>query len=190
MQLAMNPSLAVGYKSKSQIARVVTEDWAARNLFCFSCVAISIGRSVTNTRAIDFSCAGCGAAYQLKSGTAWSQRIPDAGYEAMITAIRSDDVANLLVMQYSAQWRVRNLLLVPSFFFTEAAIQKRNPLGSGARRAGWIGCNIDLGAIAPEGNIQIVTDEVPVDPKHVRRQYEKIKPVRKLGNSGLGFERS
>jgi type II restriction enzyme len=78
------------------------------------------------------------------------------------------------------QWRVSNLLLVPSFFFTEAAIQKRNPLGPNARRAGWIGCNINLAAIAPEGRIQIVANEVAVDPNNVREQYKKIKPVAKL----------
>jgi type II restriction enzyme len=37
MQLAMNSLLAVGYKSRSQIARIVTESWAADNLYCVAC---------------------------------------------------------------------------------------------------------------------------------------------------------
>ena len=181
MQLALNPNLATGYNSKSQIARILSEDWAARNLYCSACVAASLAQSVTNMRAVDFSCGSCGAVYQLKSGMGWSQRITDAAYATMLAAIRSDKVPNLLIMQYSAEWRVRNLLLVPSFFFTEAAIQKRKPLGVQARRAGWIGCNIDLGAIAPEGKIHLVADEVAVDPRLVRQQYEKVKPIAKLG---------
>lgn len=187
MQLALNPYLAARYNSKSQIARIASEDWAARNLYCSACVAASLAQSLTNTRAIDFSCGSCGAVYQLKSGTNWSQRIADAAYATMIAAIRSDKVPNLLIMQYSAQWRVRNLLLVPSFFFTEASIQKRKPLGVQARRAGWIGCNIDLGAIAPEGKIQIVAEEVAVDPTLVRQQYEKVKPIAKLGVALRGW---
>src|SRR4029077_3603799 len=139
-------------------------------LFCSACVAPAVVRTVANTRAVDFSCQACGAAYQLKSGTSWNDRIPDAGYEAMVAAIRSDNVPNLLVMQYSFQWRVRNLLLVPSFFFSEAAIQKRKPLSPTARRAGWIGCNINLGGIAPEGKIAIVADELAIDAKEVRQK--------------------
>lgn len=176
----MNASLATGYKSKSQIARIVTEGWAVRNLFCCACVAESVSQSLANTRAIDFSCGDCGAAYQLKGGTSWVQRIPDAGYEAMIAAIRSDNVPSLLVMQYTNQWYVRNLLLVPSFFFTEAAIQKRKPLGPNARRAGWVGCNIDLTAIAPEGKIPIVSEGVAVDPVAVRQRVAEVKPLANL----------
>jgi type II restriction enzyme len=54
----------------------------------------------------------------------------------MIQAIQSDNVPNLLVLQYDLRWHVRNLILVPSFFFTEAAIEKRKPLAVTARRAG------------------------------------------------------
>jgi type II restriction enzyme len=187
MQLALDQTLATGYTSKSQIARILTEDWAARNLFCSACVATSIARSVANTRAVDFSCGGCGAVYQLKSGKKWNQRVPDAAYEAMIGAIRSDNVPNLLVMQYSRQWQVINLILVPSFFFTEAAIKKRKPLNETARRAGWVGCNIDLEAISPEGKIRIVADGVPATRDEVRRHYEKVKPVATLGVALRGW---
>jgi type II restriction enzyme len=144
----MNIHLAGGYKSRSQIARVLTEEWGAQNLYCSVCDATALVRTPANTRAFDFACAGCNAGYQLKGSTLWNEdRIPDAGYDAMIAAIRSDRVPNLLVMQYSVDWTVLNLLLVPSFFFTESAIQKRKPLSSSARRAGWVGCNILLGSV-------------------------------------------
>jgi type II restriction enzyme len=105
----------------------------------------------------------------------------------MIAAIRSDNVPNLLVLQYTRQWTVFNLMLVPSFFFTETAIEKRKPLSPTARRAGWVGCNIHLGAISPEGKIRLVSDGVPVDPSQVRQQYEKVKPVAHLDVSLRGW---
>jgi type II restriction enzyme len=188
VQLAMNNLLAAGYKSRSQIARIVTESWAARNLYCAACDRACLEQCPNNARAIDFSCRGCNAGYQLKSAERWNeQRIPDAGYNAMISAIRSDNVPNLFVMQYTREWNVRNLLLVPSFFFTETAIQKRNPLGLTARRAGWIGCNILLGAISPEGKIRLVTDEVVSDPTLVRSQYKKLSPVKHLKSDLRGW---
>jgi type II restriction enzyme len=83
-------------------------------------------------------------------------------------------------MQYSAEWRVTNLMLIPPFFFTETAIEKRPPLGPNARRAGWIGCNIRLSAIAPEGKIRLVTAGIAADPVLVRIQYKKVTPLARL----------
>jgi type II restriction enzyme len=105
VQIIMNPVLATAYKSRSQIARVVTEDWAARNLYCPACEASSVVQSIANTHAFDFACGSCETTYQLKAGKNWSERIPDAGYEAMIRAIKSDRVPSLLVMQYDHDWR-------------------------------------------------------------------------------------
>ncbi len=184
----MNADLAIGYKSRSQIARVLTEDWGACNLYCAACDATSLSQSPANTRAFDYCCLGCNAGYQLKSGTRWSEhRIPDAGYEAMVAAIRSDRVPNLFVMQYSVTWNVLNLLLIPSFFFTESAIQKRRPLSSTARRAGWIGCNILLSAIAPEGKLRLITGGLPRKPIEVRKEYKNIRPLAELDVTSRGW---
>ena len=41
-------------------------------------------------------------------------------------------------MRYAlATWEVRDLLLIPSFMFSESAVIKRKPLAATARRAGW-----------------------------------------------------
>jgi type II restriction enzyme len=177
----MQFGLALGYKNRSQIARVVTEAWAAENLFCARCEAPQLQRARTNTPAIDLGCDDCKAVYQLKSGMKWSEdRILDAAYQSMVAAIRSDRVPNLFVMQYDSDWKVLNLLLVPSFFFSESSIEKRKPLGPGARRAGWVGCNILLKSIAPEGRLRIVVDGVPRSPKEVRSDYQSVQPLASL----------
>jgi hypothetical protein len=44
----------------------------------------------------------------------------------MVAAIREDRTPNLLLMRYAlATWEVRDLLLIPSFMFSESAVIKR-----------------------------------------------------------------
>jgi len=181
MNLVMSKCHADGYKSGSQIARRITEAWAGDNLFCASCDCKNIDTAPCNTKATDFVCPNCNAHYQLKAGKGWSEhRVPDAGYFAMIEAIRSDRTPNLLVMQYTSDWNIRNLMLVPSFFFNESAIEKRKPLSVNARRAGWIGCNILLSAIAPEGKIRIVESGRVNPVGSIREHYEKLRPLTEI----------
>jgi type II restriction enzyme len=181
MNVQMDASVCDGYTNQSQKARRVTEGWAGKNLFCVVCDCSRLITSANNTQAIDFVCPQCGAPYQLKAGRCWNEkRIPDAGYDAMIAALRSDRIPNLLVMQYSPDWFVENLMLVPSFFFSLAAVEKRRPLGPLARRAGWVGCNILLHAISEQGKIRLITDGDIREPQMIRNQYNLIQPLHKL----------
>jgi type II restriction enzyme len=95
----------------------------------------------------------------------------------MMSAIRSDRVPNLLVLQYAPVGRVTNLLLIPSFFFTASSVEKRNPLSPTAQRAGWVGCNIMLSAIAPEGKIRIVNNGQITPAQIVREQFQRVRPL-------------
>lgn len=181
MNLQMDPSYATGYRNPCQIARRVTEGWAKDNLYCVACCSSGLIPEKANAPAIDFRCKQCSRTYQLKARKAWSeQRIADAGYAAMMRALDGDYVPNLLVMQYNSSWLVWNLLLIPSFFFTRSAIEKRKPLSSSARRAGWVGCNILLSNIAEDGKIRIVSEGVSSSPTAVRCKYEQIRPFSSL----------
>lgn len=181
LNLRMDASCGRGLKSQCQVARRVTEEWAGANLFCAACNSDRLRSLPHNSRAIDFACPTCSAPFQLKAGRIWNQRkVPDAGYNAMMRALASDSVPNLLVMQYTSDWHVHNLLIVPSFFFTSAAIEKRKPLAITARRAGWIGCNILLREIADIGKIKVVDDGEPADAMDVRRQYATVRPLADL----------
>ncbi|MBM4121196.1 MAG: hypothetical protein FJ249_01190 [Nitrospira sp.] len=89
MHLELSLASAANYKSSSQVARVVTEQWAAVNLYCPACDSNRITREPPNTRAIDFKCPKCDELFQLKSGRSWNQKkVVDAGYESMVSAIR------------------------------------------------------------------------------------------------------
>ncbi len=109
LRLQMDAKFAAGYISNSQIVRKVTEAWASSELYCSSCHSKRIEPTPNNSQSIDFRCEKCSAVYQLKAGKNWNERrVPDAGYKAMIRALRSDQVPNLLIMQYTEDWKVRS----------------------------------------------------------------------------------
>ncbi|MEW5701443.1 MAG: DpnI domain-containing protein [Candidatus Zixiibacteriota bacterium] len=184
----MNPHVATGYKSGSQIARRMTEDWCLRNVYCAACDTDRLDATLPNTRAYDFSCGSCGARYQLKAGIRWNERrVPDAAYDTMVQAIQHDTTPNLLLLQYTAAWTVRNLMLVPRFFLNLSCIEKRKPLGASARRAGWVGCNICLTSIAPEGKLPVVDRGRVLDAAQVRDMYGLVRPLSTLTPKRRGW---
>ncbi len=188
MNLRCSVDVAARYRSASQIARVVSENWCARELYCPACDSDCLRGSQANRPAVDFACEGCNHAFQLKALKHWNQsKIVDAAYDSMISAIRSDTAPNLLVMQYSDSWLVQNLLLVPRFFFSESVIQKRRPLATTARRAGWVGCNILLGEIPTDGRIQIVSDGVARRREDVRHEFSRMRQLAQLPPSLRGW---
>lgn len=178
MNLQCRVELGRAYKAGSQIARVLSEDWCVRELYCAACTSDRLLSSRANTPAIDFVCPGCAQCFQLKGFKTWNQKkIPDAAYESMVRAIRSDRVPNLLVLQYSSDWIIRNLLLVPNVFFSESVIEKRPPLSSTARRAGWVGCNILLNRIPQDGKIAIVSNGSTVAERQVRKEFSRVRKL-------------
>jgi len=181
MNLQCRPELAAAYKAGPQITRVLTEEWAARELYCPACDSRRLLAAKANTPAVDLECPRCNQLFQLKSLRNWNpRRIVDAGYDAMIGAIRSDRVPNLLILQYSADWRVRNLLLIPRVFLSESAIERRKPLASGARRAGWVGCNILLGQIALDGKIAMIVDGTIMAEQQVRDEFSRTHELARV----------
>jgi type II restriction enzyme len=177
----MASQLGLKYRSSLQIARVVSEDWAVRNLYCPACETDRLNQAPTNTRAIDLLCSSCNQVFQLKSSRTWNQRrIVDAAYAPMIAAIRSDKVPNLVFVHHTPSWEVQNVLLVPHFFFTENVIERRKPLSSTARRAGWVGCNILLSEVPVDGKLFLVANGVVEDVNFIRKRFQRMKSLEKL----------
>lgn len=188
MNLQCRYELASSYKSGSQIARVLTEDWCVRELYCPACTSDRLSSSKVNTPAIDFACPECNQLFHLKSLRNWNPRkIVDAGYESMLRSIRADKIPNLLILQYSVDWLVRNLLLVPKFFLSESAIEKRKPLGPLARRAAWVGCNILLAQIPVDGKIAMISNGLPVPERQVRDEFARTRSLDKIPPSLRGW---
>jgi type II restriction enzyme len=181
MDLRCKTELAATYKAGPQIARVLSEEWCTRELYCPACESNRLAHLRTNTPSIDFVCPQCDQLYQLKSLKKWNpKKIVDAGYEAMLRAIRADRTPNLLVLHYTSNWLVQNLMLIPRVFFTESVIEKRKPLSSTAKRAGWIGCNILLGQIPEDGKISIISSGLCLPEVRVREEFSRVRRLAEI----------
>ena len=125
MDLRFNTSLAEGYKSPSQIARVLTEDWLARNMYCPICGEVSIRRAEPNAPVKDYVCEHCKSQYELKSKKSISDTypkvVPDGVYNTMIGRITSLDNPSFFFLHYD-RYAVNNLIIVPICFFTPQVI--------------------------------------------------------------------
>ena len=188
MNLQCRTELASAYKAGSQIARILTEEWCTRELYCAACASNRLSPARANTPAIDFVCPECEQSFQLKSLKTWNPRkIPDAAYDSMVRAIRADKTPNLLVLQYSPDWLVLNLLLIPRMFFSESTLEKRTPLSSRARRAGWVGCNILLGQIPEDGKITMVRNSSPTPESQVRDEFSRVRRLAEVPPSLRGW---
>jgi len=188
MDLQCRADLAARYKAGSQITRVLSEDWCGRELYCPACDSDRLTGSKPNNPAVDFECAKCEQPFQLKSARTWNARkIVDGSHAAMLRAIHADRTPNLLLLHYSDRWMVKNLLLVPRMFFTESVVEKRKPLGSDARRAGWVGCNILLSEIPLDGKIPMISAGMPVTKERVREEFSRVKQLAELPPSLRGW---
>jgi type II restriction enzyme len=189
VHLALPRESASKYHSASQRARVATEEWGEENLYCLKCSADSLKPTRHGTPAIDFHCSNCDSPYQLKSlSRPISDRIPDAAYSAMRHAIVTGNTPNLFVLSYGMEsWRVKDLILVPSFVFTMSAVEKRPPLSSKARRAGWVGCDIMLGRIPTDAKIPLISAGKPEITSAARRRYKSLAPLKNLSLKRRGW---
>lgn len=177
MNLRFDTSLAEGYKSPSQIARVLTEDWLARNMYCPICGEVSIRRAEPNAPVKDYICEKCKAQYELKSMKSDSERfqttVQDGVYRTMISRITSLDNPSFFFMHYN-RYEVNNLVIVPKCFFTPSVIKKRTALKSTAERAGWEGCVIQMNEIPTTAKIPIIINGEVRPIPDVVAQYQRV----------------
>ena len=96
----------------------------------------------------------------------------------MIKRITGFTNPNLFVMEYSEDLEVMNLLFIPKFFFTPEIIEKRKPLSNTARRAGWVGCNIEYCCIPAQGKISIITSQRIQNKDDAIFAYDRIKSIK------------
>src|SRR5919201_6479521 len=120
MRIDMPSEMASAYNSPSQRARVVSESWAAENLYCPCCEADRLQASRANTKVLDYTCLRCRSPFQLKASRApFAKRVLDGAYTALRDAILSNNTPSLFLLQYDRdRWIVRSLTLIPWFALT------------------------------------------------------------------------
>lgn len=174
MDLLFDNSLAANYHSATQKARVLTEDWVSRNMYCPICGASTLTHYEANRPVADFCCQKCNSDYELKSKERLlpgiSDLIADGEYSTMINRITAQNNPNFFFLTHSNS-KVNNLILIPNHFFSPENIEPRKPLSPNARRAGWTGCNIRLTSIPSYGKIYVVKDSIEMDHEDVHNKY-------------------
>lgn len=176
MDLNLNISLSSGYKSNLQIARVLTENWINENMFCPCCENKYITKFDNNNAVADFFCPTCKREYELKSKSAkFGEKVVDGAYSTMIKKVNTKTNPDFFFMSYSKEKsEVTDFFIIPRYFFTPKIIIERKPLALTARRAGWVGCNINIGAIPLNGRIYVIENQNILSRKSVIQQFNKM----------------
>ncbi|MES1965760.1 restriction endonuclease [Psychrobacter sp. AH5] len=188
MDLNFNRQLASTYKSPSQIIRVLSEDWVAKQSYCPNCSNQPLAEFDNNKPVADFYCANCSEQFELKSKKAkLSQIINDGAYDTMIERINSENNPSFFFLTYSAQFIVNNFLIIPKQFFKPDIIIKRKPLSATAKRAGWVGCNIDLRKVPSSGKVFLVKNEKIIPRENVTQQFQKTLFLRQQSLDSRGW---
>jgi type II restriction enzyme len=188
MELTCDASIGSAYISLPQRARVISECWFLNNVYCLACESDRLTRTTPNTKAMDFSCVGCGHPYELKTFLKRPPRkLVDGAYATLIARIDARTAPTLCLLQRSESWQVVSLTAIHSSFLTNWVVEKRPPLAAHARRAGWIGCNIRLDRMPIDGEIAIVDNGVCVSKHEVRKRFQLFLPLSQLPSRERGW---
>ena len=175
------------YTSRSQMARVLSESWITGNGYCLACDSDRLMPTTANTEVRDFECSTCRHPYELKSAMRpFGRRVVDGAFASMMRRVETNSLPTFLLLQYSGEGRVSGLSAIHRSLITPELIEKRKPLSSTARRAGWIGCNLLLSAIPPEGRISLVENGI-ILPKELCRSVFRATAkleVKSIGTRG------
>ena len=183
MELTLPTHVAELYSSSSQKIRVMTESWVNQSAFCPNCGNV-LSRFGNNRPVADFYCGNCSEEYELKSKNGdVGKKIVDGAYITMIERLKSNNNPNFFFLTYEkSTLNIRNFLTIPKYFFVPSIIEKRTALASTARRAGWIGCNIDIRNIPEFGKIFFVQDGIARSKNEVLDKWSKTEFIKGTSN--------
>lgn len=187
MELSLDKNLALNYVNQSQIARVLTEDWVEKQIFCPNC-GDGIKNYDNNKPVADFYCDKCSEDFELKSKKGKiGNKIAAGTYLKMIERLNSSQRPHFFFMGYLQTFVVNDFFVVPKYFFVPEIIEKRKPLAENARRAGWVGSNILFSKIPKSGQIFYIENGKELTKKDVLRKWQKtvfLKKVKKADAKG------
>jgi len=180
MNLKFNSKLAEGYKSKSQIMRVLTEDWVKNEIFCPNCGNF-VYEYPNNNPVGDFYCKKCSEDFELKSKKGKMGRKVGAGaYSKMIERVNSENRPNFFFLGYLGNYSVNDFFTVPKYFFIPEIIEKRKALSENAKRANWVGSNILFFKIPDAGKIYYIENGKEFSKKQVLEKWKKTAFLKKI----------
>jgi type II restriction enzyme len=188
MDIFGDRTLGYGYINRTQQVRLISEGWIAKNGYCLRCDFNKLTPTPTNTRSRDFVCSNCNHGYELKSKRGiFAAKVLDGAYAAMMKTIREGNTPTFLLLEYSTSWSIKRLRAIHHSLITETSIEARRPLAVSAKRAGWIGCNIVLPAIAIEGQISIFHDGKMQSKCSSREAFARLEHLSTLSHSNRSW---
>jgi type II restriction enzyme len=101
----------------------------------------------------------------------------DGAYSTLIARIIDGTAPTLFLLQRNTSWSIESLTAIHPVFLTPSVIEKRKPLSSVAVRAGWVGCNIRLDRIGPDGEVRVVEQGRERPREEVRKQFRRFIPL-------------
>ena len=189
MDLHFDLNIAERYHSSTQRARVLTEDWVGRNMYCPICGRPMLHHYENNRPVADFFC-DCGSDFELKSKNTTDgnlgKKVADGEYRTMISRITSLSNPNFFFLSYDDN-AVNNIFMVPNHFFVPDIIEKRKPLPETARRAGWEGCNILINEIPESGKLFVIKNNIEIDHSKVIDEYQRLESLRTSNLDSRGW---
>ena len=185
MKLSFDTDLAAHLANASQKARILSEDWVRRQVYCPSCGQQPIVQRPNNSRVSDFQCSACQEEYEVKSlSKPFRDKVEDGEYHTMLRRLGSSQNPNFLLLHYDrSDYSVRNAIVVPKHFFVPQLIEARKPLSPNARRAGWTGCRILLRDIPKTGQIHLIEDRIAVPKEQVLTSWARTLFLRDRANA-------
>lgn len=140
---------AARYASRSHVARIAIEAWAAKNVACWRCESRLV-LVPANTQLLDAICRSSAHEVQIKavSGVA-PDHLSGAAFGPIERRLSTGSLPDYLIVSYDRQ---RSIVLLAEYIdgagLAANRIKARSPLGAGARRAGWIGTSIDFAGLS------------------------------------------
>jgi type II restriction enzyme len=189
MCLELDRRLADQYTSPSQKVRVLSEGWVKKQAYCPNCGKACLERYSNNKPVADFFCGSCNEDFELKSKKdTFGLKIVDGAYRTMLARLADIKNPNFFLLNYELKtYQVLNFVVIPKHFFVSDIIEKRNPLSLGARRAGWIGCNILLNRIPEVGRIFLIKDRQVESKDKVQEIWQKTLFLRQEKKDERGW---
>lgn len=94
----------------------------------------------------------------------------------MVQAVRKNRAPNFFLLHYDPlRLFVQNLLLIPRYFISASCIEARHPLSVTARRAGYVGCLINLSQVPEQGRIFLVRERTIRPAREVGTRYRRFQ---------------
>lgn len=188
MNMFFDINLVQDYHSNSQKIRVMSENWVIDNVYCVRCGS-KLKHFENNKPVGDMYCEKCREEFELKSNKKKLDKIiVDGAYNTMIEKIDNGNIPNFFYLNYDLKtYKVSNLIIIPKHFFTKDIIIKRKPLADTARRAGWVGCNINVSQIPDSGKLYIVKNGEEENKNYVIENFNKMLFLRKSKDKFRGW---